>query len=270
MHFNVELGKEGSYRDGPFKDKWELHDDSARSGRQPFTCFKNPHTSLEHIMPRQDTFTLIHKGLRTLIYKMGTHMQSADFSDPLAMPPLVAEVDHGLETLAGHGGHEEQFIFPRLVDHAPELVTTALEHHHEIHGKIESLHRSLRTTAEEPDASCRVDAGEQLNRELNDLLALYQTHLCFEENFLQPVTYQALTDEEIIGIRVAIQKSIPPDVYAEFLKVVLASANNPELVSILAGTKAAAPPAAVQQVIQLFEQALQAPRVQLVRERAGV
>jgi hypothetical protein len=221
-------------------------------------------------MPRQDTFTLIHKGLRTFIYKMGGHMQSADFSDPLAMPPLVAEVEHGLEILAEHGGHEEQFVFPRLVNHAPELVATALEHHHEIHRKIESLHRSLQTTADEPDASCRVDAGEQLNRELNDFFASYQTHLCFEENLLQPVTHQALTDDEIIGIRMAIQRSIPQERNIEFLKVVIASANNPELVSILAGMKAGAPPAAIQQALQLFEEVLPAPRVKLVRERAGV
>jgi hemerythrin-like domain-containing protein len=225
---------------------------------------------MEQTMPRQETFTLIHKGLRTLIYRMGSTIQSADFSDPAVMPSLVAGVDHGLEILAEHGGHEERFVFPRLVGHAPELVDTAYGHHKEIHGKIESLHRSLRTTAEEQDATSRVEAGEQLNRELNDFLALYLSHLCFEENFLQPVTYRALTDEEIIGIRVAIQKSMLPEPYEEFLRVVIASASNPELVSILAGTKAGAPPPALQHLVELLEQVLPPGRVHMIRERAGV
>jgi hypothetical protein len=51
---------------------------------------------------------------------------------------------------------------------------------------------------------------------------------------------------------------------------VIASANNPELVSILAGMKAGAPPAAIQQTVQLYEEVLPASRVHLVRERAGV
>ena len=220
-------------------------------------------------MPRQDTFTLIHKGLRTLIYKMGSSMQSTDFSDPVALPPLVAEVEHGLEVLAQHGGHEERFVFPRLADHAPELVGIAGRHHQEIHNKIDSLHESLRVAAGEHDALRRVEEGEQLNRDLNDLLSFYLTHLCFEENNLQPVTYRVLTDEEIIGIRVAIQKSMPPEPYEDFFKVVLASTNNPELISILAGTKTGAPPEAVRNIVRLVEQVLPPEWVQRIRERAG-
>lgn len=213
---------------------------------------------------------MIHKGLRTLIYGMGATMQSADFSDPAAMPPLVAEVDQVLKILAEHGHHEERFVFPRLVAQAPELVNMAKDHHREIHGKIDSLHVSIRATADEEDPICRVEAGEQVNREVNDLLALYLSHLCFEENNLQPVTYQALSDEEIIGIRVAIQRSMPEERYVEFLKVVLASASNPELVFVLEGMKAGAPPAAVQSMLQLYGQVLSPARIQVIRERAGV
>jgi len=222
------------------------------------------------MMPRQDAFTFVHKGLRTLIYRMSSTMQSADFSDQAALPQVTAEVGHGLELLAEHGGHEDRFLFPRLLDQEPELVRTADNHHKEIHRKIDALHPALRTIVEEPDATCRVEAGERLNRELNGLLAFYLSHLCFEEERLLPVTHQALTDDEIIKIRISIQKSMPAERYAEFLKLMLASANDPELVALLNGLKAGAPPPAVQHLVQMFEQVLPAARTKMLRERAGV
>ena len=220
-------------------------------------------------MPRQDAFTFVHKGIRTLIYRMSNTMQSADFSDPEAVPPVAAELDHGLELLAEHGAHEDRFLFPRLAQQEPELVGTADGHHKEIHKRIDSLHPALRSIADAPDAACRVEVGERLNREFNDLFAFYLSHLCFEENQLLPVSFHALSDEDVIGIRAAIQKSMPAERYAEFLKLMFAGANNPELIFLLGGVKATAPPLVFQHLVDLIAQVLPAPRMQLLRERVG-
>lgn len=221
-------------------------------------------------MPRQDAFTFVHKGIRTLIYRMSNTMQSADFSDLAAIPPIAAELDHGLELLAEHGAHEDRFLFPRLSQQEPDLVSTADGHHKEIHRRIDSLHPALRSIADEPDAACRVDEGERLNREFNDLFAFYLSHLCFEENQLLPVSFRALSDEDVVEIRTAIQRSMPAERYAEFLKLMFAGANNPELIFLLGGVKAAAPPAVVERLVHLIGQVLPSSRMQLLRERAGV
>ena len=221
-------------------------------------------------MPRQDAFTFVHKGIRTLIYRMSNTMQSADFSDLEAIPSVATELDHGLDLLADHGAHEDRFLFPRLAQQEPELVRTADGHHKEIHRRIDALHPALRVIADEPDASCRVEEGERLNREFNDLFAFYLSHLCFEENKLLPVSYRVLSDDEIIGIRTAIQKSMPAERYAEFLRLMFAGANNPELIALLAGVKAGAPPAVIQQTGRVYRQALPLSALQLLRERAGV
>ena len=221
-------------------------------------------------MVRQDLFTLIHKGLRTLMYSIGSAMQSTDFSDTAALPAFVSDIGHALELLAQHGGDEDHFIFPPLAEHAPDLVAQAGEQHREIDLKIIALHASLMAIAAEADPLKRVEEGEKMNRQLNDLLAFYLTHLSFEEDYLLPVSWEALADEQILQIREMIQKSMPPERYADFLRLMLPSANNFELVSVLTAMKASAPPPALQAVVTLAADLLPPARVTLIRERAGV
>lgn len=221
-------------------------------------------------MVRQDLFTLIHKGLRTLMYSIGSAVQSADFSDTTSLPAFVDDIGHALELLEQHARDEDQFVFPPLAAHAPQLVSRAQEQHREIDRKIGAFRTSLQVLAAEPDPLRRVELGEGMNLQLNELLAFYLSHLCFEENVLLPASWEAFTDDEIMAIRGSIQDSMPPERYADFLRLMLPSANNFELVSVLTAMKASAPPPALQALVTLAEHLLPPARVTLIRERAGV
>jgi predicted acylesterase/phospholipase RssA len=48
-------------------------------------------------MSRVDILTPIHKGIRSMIYKLGTEIQTADFTDEDATKALVARLQHNLE-----------------------------------------------------------------------------------------------------------------------------------------------------------------------------
>ena len=47
-------------------------------------------------MSRVDILTPIHKGIRSMIYKLGTEIQTADFTDEDATKALVARLEHNL------------------------------------------------------------------------------------------------------------------------------------------------------------------------------
>ena len=221
-------------------------------------------------MVRQDLFTLIHKGLRTLMYSIGSAMQSADFSDTGALPAFVSDISHALELLRQHGNDEDLFIFPSLLEHAPDIVAEATEQHNQLDKRISALQATLLAVAAEPDPLRRVEQGDGLNRQLNDLLAFYLVHLCYEENTLLPVSWEVLTDDQITDIRGSIQSSMPQERYGDLLRLMLPSANNFELVSVLTAMKASAPPPALQEVVSLATELLPPARVTLIRERAGI
>jgi hypothetical protein len=68
-------------------------------------------------IPREDLFTPIHKGVRSMIYELGTKLQKTDFTDLSASEAIVTQLKHDLQSanstciacmLHEHAGHEEQ------------------------------------------------------------------------------------------------------------------------------------------------------------------
>jgi len=47
-------------------------------------------------MSRIDLFTPIHKGIRSMIYKLGTELQTADFNDVDAIKTIIARIEYNL------------------------------------------------------------------------------------------------------------------------------------------------------------------------------
>jgi hypothetical protein len=219
-------------------------------------------------MVRQDLFTLLHEGLRTLMYSIGSAVQSADFSDTTSLPAFVDDIGHALELLEQHARDEDQFVFPPLTAHAPHSSPGPRSSIEKLTGRSALFVPAFRSWRQ--SRILCVELGEGMNLQLNELLAFYLSHLCFEENVLLPASWEACTDDEIMAIRGSIQNSMPPERYADFLRLMLPSANNFELVSVLTAMKASAPPPALQSLVTLAEHLLPPARVTLIRERAGV
>lgn len=174
-------------------------------------------------MSRQDAYIPIHKGMRSLIYEMSSSIQTADRSKAASVMKLVAGMHHGFDTLVQHGEAEEQFLFPRPAEHDALAVRVAIEHHREIHERINMLHQALHGVVEENDPICRVEMGVYLSRAVHSLLAFYLSHLCFEDGRLQPLAHNVLRDEDIEAIHRSVQRSLPVDHYAGFLRLMLRS-----------------------------------------------
>lgn len=85
-------------------------------------------------MPRQDIFTLIHKGIRSRLYDLGLAVQTTDFDDPAAAGPTLNKVRYDLAFLHEHAGHEEKHVFPPL-----QIIDEPL-----VKQKLDEAHRPLR------------------------------------------------------------------------------------------------------------------------------
>ncbi|MCI4324250.1 MAG: hemerythrin domain-containing protein, partial [Thermoplasmata archaeon] len=90
----------------------------------------------------EDLFTTIHKALRSMIYQLGSRLQTNDFADPVETAALVADLEHDFAVarsagcvvcvLRHHAVAEDASIFPSVSTHAPTLVASLIEEHHEL------------------------------------------------------------------------------------------------------------------------------------------
>jgi hemerythrin-like domain-containing protein len=216
-------------------------------------------------MPREDLFTPIHKGIRSMIYELGTKLQRTDFTNVSATEAIISQLKYNLKSanstcivcmLHQHGEHEEQSVFPQIESYDSKLVDTLIQEHVEITRQIVEISRISDEILQLKDNALRIEMGTRLNRMANSLLAFYLTHLNNEEATILPLTWKYLTDDQIRAIRTKIQMSIPPEKYAEWMRWTISSLNINELVGIFSGMKMAAPPQILEKMMHLAEENL--------------
>ena len=220
-------------------------------------------------MPRLDLFTAIHKAVRAMVYDAGGRLQTADFSDGRAAAETAAHLVWVLSLMREHHETEEKFVFPEVSRFDKALID-----------ELQSQHRAIETllaiagdavaAVEAADAASRPEAGAELNRRFNELVAFYFEHLAHEEVTILPVTLEHFSDAELGAIQGEIMGSLRPQLALDWLSWMFRGLNRQELVGMLAGAKAAMPAPALEGVKDLGATNLEPERWALVREQAGL
>ena len=100
--------------------------------------------------------------------------------------------------------------------------------------------------------------GIELHERFNAYVGMYLGHLYREETELQMVLWDNFTDSELIAIRAAIARDIPPGrTRGEFLPEMCASYNPDEISMVLKNIKANAPPEVFQRLTRIAENIMQ-------------
>jgi len=230
-------------------------------------------------MSRVDILTPIHKGIRSMIYKLGAEIQTADFTDEDATKALVAKIEHDLSVatsrcilclLHEHGGNEDDFFFPKVRAVEQGMVEMLIQEHREIGHKLVGLSKICAELIATKDPNHRIEIGMKLNQSADELFAYYMTHMNKEEVTILPATWQHLTDKQILEIRAIVEASIPPERYAEWMGWVLPSLNVNELVEMFSGMKKGAPPQVLENMIHIADAAVDKERWKMVKTKVGL
>jgi CRISPR/Cas system Type II protein with McrA/HNH and RuvC-like nuclease domain len=202
-------------------------------------------------MQREDLFTPVHKGIRSMIYELGKEMQTTDFTDKNATERMCARIKNDFKTatsacvlclLPEHADDESQKIFPEVRAHEPKMIETLLEEHRLIEKKMEEISESSNELNRLENLERRIEDGYKLNQVVNDFFAYYATHMNKEEKTLVPAMQKYFTDEQIAGMRAKIMQGKSPERLAEWMRWMLPSLNINELVGMVNGLKKTAPP----------------------------
>jgi hemerythrin-like domain-containing protein len=192
--------------------------------------------------PRVDLFTTVHKALRAVIYQLSMMLQTADFTDERATNASLAALEHFLELLHEHAGHEDRTIFAVMHKFDSAMIDQLESEHKEIDVHLDEVHASIAKVKAATTPEERIAAGGALNVSVNNFIAFYLAHLMAEEKTVLPASWKYLTDQELAAMRIDVQQHTSPVRFAEWMRWMFPAMNINELIGMFRGLKMHAPP----------------------------
>jgi hypothetical protein len=214
-----------------------------------------------------------------MIYELGSELQTLDFTDERATESMITKLRQDLSAasstcivclLHGHSTDENNYVFPDVRTYEPQLIDTLLAEHREVVRKIAEVWKVANELKMLRGREERIEMGDKLNRTANDLFAYYLTHLSGEEATLIPAMWMHYSDEQLVAMRANVQRNIPPEVFAVWMRWVLPSLNINELTGMFIGLKKGAPAPVLEHMSQLAEKSLDEHRWAAVKAKAGL
>lgn len=221
-------------------------------------------------LAREDLFTFPHKAVRAIIYELGKILQTTNFDDRHETELTLPRLKHDLDMLHQHAVHENLYVFPKVKPNEPKMIDMLTREHEAIESKMAAV---LKTTDELNTIDSRdqrIEKGNTLYQEANDLFAFYLTHNNNEEVTVLPATQKYHTDETLRAIRATIMKSMSPQQSTDWLSWIFSSINTNESTSMLVELKKGAPPPIFENMARIAQNALGEDRWKIVKAGAGL
>jgi hypothetical protein len=228
---------------------------------------------------RENLFRPIHKGLRSMIYELGRRLQTTDFADDAQARAFVRELQQNLTEASAncflcllfrHSEHEERDFFEPIRPFDPDVVRLMLNEHAEIARRIRALTVTGEQVLGETTPARRIETGDRLYLESNDLFAYYLQHMNNEEATVVPVMWEHFTDAQLRKIRAEYHTSVPIRRLEAWMRWTLPAMNLNELVVFFHGLKADGPPHLYDFMLRLGSETVDPVRWQTVRDRVGL
>jgi hypothetical protein len=195
---------------------------------------------------RENLFQPVHKGIRSMLYELGKRSQTTNFADTAESNQFVRDLKHDLgDSLSNcilcllrvHSGHEEKDIFRNLRAHDPDAIDLVMKEHAEVGRRIHHLSKTCDELLGLTSPAHRIEVGDRLNQELNDLFAYYLAHLNTEDATLVPVMWERFTDEQLRAMRNQFYGGLPLPLFETWMRWTLPSLNQHELIVLFSGLR---------------------------------
>ncbi len=236
--------------------------DTPTSGR-PTTGLAAVELGLAH-----DLYREIHKGIRFAMFHTTLHAGRVDVGDADDVEHLLERCTDLVELLDLHHHHEDAFVQPLVLAHAPDLALVVDAQHADVDGGLATM-RLLGERLATASHVARDGVAHHLYLHLTRFTATYLEHQLFEETEVMPVLCGAVPVSELEALHAGIRQSIAPDVMVEAMSVMLPAMNVSERAAMLGGMSMAPAP-----VFEIFrsaaESALGADEYATVAARIGL
>jgi len=227
---------------------------------------------------RENLFRPIHKGIRAMIFELGRRVQVADFTDAVESNAVAKQLQHDLNSavsncilclLHAHSKHEEEGIFGPLRRFDEEVVEAMMVEHAEVVRRILGVTKTCDELLRESSTDRRIEIGDRLTLETNDLFAFYLAHMNNEEATMVPVLWEHFSDEELRAMRRRFHAGVSTRRLEEWMRWTLPALNPHELLLWFQALKLDGPPALFEEMSRLAGETVDPKRWEAVRARIG-
>lgn len=225
---------------------------------------------------RENLFGPIHKGIRSMIYDLGLKIGSADFenaseahslADALRRQLTGASSNCILCLLKAHSAHEERDYFVPVRKFDADAVDLMLGEHRKIAQQIGKLALTCGELEAAGSPARRVEIGDRLTLEANDVFAAYLNHLNNEEATLVPLMWERFTDPELRALRASFYNGLALARFEDWMRWTIPALNPHEATVFFRGLRADPPPNRFRDAMRVAEETLPASRLLRLKEQ---
>ena len=217
---------------------------------------------------RYNTFYMVHKALRAMLYETAIELQKTDFDNDDEATSLIANITFVIDTFDKHAYNEDHFVFPAVQQYEPSVVDTFEQEHvrdHELSNKLRTLikiYDSLRTNEE------KIQLGSAMRKSFVEFLSFNLVHMAKEEDIINNLLWRYYTDEQIRAIERQVIASQTPESTAVVWKWMLRGLSNQEITRWLTTVEKNVPTVVFNNLFAMAEKELPGFRFREVIEGA--
>lgn len=218
-------------------------------------------------MQRFNTFNMIHKALRAMLYDTALTLQQTWFGNEDEAKTALRKVETVIAQFEQHAHHEDNFVLPMITAYEPELVEEFEKEHVEDHRIGEQLVHLVNIFHAATGEEERIVAGSGVAKAFMDFMVFNLQHMAKEERVLNPVLWSYYSDEQLLQMNARIVASIPTPEKAVTSQWMMRGISNQEAIQWLKAVKQSAPEQEFQVLWSLADSELPVHRRIEVKER---
>jgi Hemerythrin HHE cation binding domain len=204
-------------------------------------------------MQRYNTFNMIHKALRAMLYDTALTLQQTYFADREEAAFALEKVNEVVFAFEQHGMHEDTILMPVIEKYDPETIASFEQEHVNDRSMGEKLKHLQRIYNAARTSEERVIAGSAISKEFRDYMIFNLEHMQREEIALNDLLWNHYSDEELLIIHDRIIETIPPAEMAASARWMMEGINKEEAKRWLQGVKETAPDVVFESLFDLTE-----------------
>jgi hemerythrin-like domain-containing protein len=236
------------------KDPGEWEYSKKEDGVMERKVMDKPKDALMAVKGPPETYTPIHKGLRSRLFKTSIQAGKIDYFDEASLSALYDEFNSLVASIRLHHTMEENFIHPLLSDRVPGGAEKLEEEHHVVDHLMDNLVAHLdRIKGQSTKFEKRRELGLEFYLAFNRFIAFFLNHIDGEEEHIRPTLWRLCTAEEVTTAVVKLLASQKPEEGLQNLEMMFNAANTDDLAGLITHAKAALPPEAIKAGLQLAE-----------------
>jgi hypothetical protein len=207
-------------------------------------------------MQRFNIFSLIHKGLRHLLFETATLLQQTDFSQESEAEAALDRVRETLLLFEEHARHEDAHVLPAVATYEPSVSDCFAQEHVADLQLGQELTASVETFFLATDAPSRRERGDAIRVAFNAFLVFNLQHMAKEESLLNSLLWRYYDDASLRQLNARIVQSVQPWIADLVAHWMLLGNTIADCTLWLKGVAAAAPLVVYESLLQKAEKVL--------------